>query len=629
MNIEELKNYAKNINFMHLYFSKLRLTKMLDYENFFAKYENFDLKNWTPSDKAYDFIFIEIDELNKQNFKILNDIIKKSSTKNIFVFATDYKNDILSKFLIYSSLNHALPLKNDKKEIDKILLESLKKNHNEELKTQQLDINTKMDSVFSFLFFKDNNLTYANDNAKAIFGCNELESLKTMIDQNEEIKSLMDANIDEKMDLIIKDSNGFAGNYTLYAKHFKQEHEKLICIIESSVPKIKEGLNLTIDRFQFIEIIKDKMAQNILSKNPILLLFVNICNYDKLKNSGSNIDLYNLTKKIAQNILLQKSDYDNLVYWDKNFFILSLQEDNFGNAKETLEIIHKQLIYEDYEKEFFPSITSSLLDVSLLELNECIACIENISSDIYDKNDFKTDDFFELNNLNAYLNESEQIAHHLKNFFKNKTPIKLLNIYKGLCINTQSKILKIHDDSYFVSCENLQAYSMQFENKTVIQAPSLPKDIQAYTSYINMEKNYVILHQLSFLNFSANNRQHTRVQPRIRMPISLKYLKYSYQGEILDISMQAIAFSLNHSTKDDYMYQDVQLIFRIPNSLNEEGCDLMEIEAKVVNIVEIGETKTKVIAMMSLEKPYDSYLLKYMYDRQKELILELKQASKF
>ena len=628
MNTQELAKYAKNIDFMHLYFSKLRLTKITDFKNIFKNYSTFDLKNDIPDNNSSDFIFIEIDELNNQNFKILNETIKKSSTKNIFVFSTDYKNDILSKFLIYSSINHALPLINDDG-IYKILSVSLKKYHHEEIKAQQLNISKKIDSIFSLLFFKNNRLTYANDSAKALFGSSELSSIKTFIDKDEEVKSLVDSDMDGSIDLVIKDSNDLAINYTMHSKHFCKNHEKLIYILESNTPKIEENLNLTIDRFQFIEILKDKMAQNVLSKKPVLLLFVNICNYDKLKNSNSNIILFNLTKKIAQNILLQKSDDDKLVYWDKNFFILSLQEDNFCNAKEILELIHKQLIYEDYEKGFSPSITSSLLDVSSLELDECITCIENISADVYNKNDFKADNFFELNNLNAYLNESEQIAHYLKNLFKNKTPIKLLNIYKGLCINTQSKILKIHDDSYFVSCENLQAYSMKSENKTVIQAPSLPKDIQAHISYINMDKNYAILHQLSFLNFSANNRQYTRVQPRIRMPISLRYLKYSYQGEILDISMQAIAFSLNQLIKDDYIHQKVQLIFRVPNSLNEDGYDLMEIEAKVVNIIETRETKTKVVAMMNLEKPYDSYLLKYMYSRQKELILELKRASKF
>ena len=82
---------------------------------------------------------------------------------------------------------------------------------------------------------------------------------------------------------------------------------------------------------------------------------------------------------------------------------------------------------------------------------------------------------------------------------------------------------------------------MQFEHKTVIQVPDLPKDIQADIVYVNLKESYAILDNLVFLNTSANNRQHTRVQPSIRMPITIKYGRYSYQGEVMDISTQSVA----------------------------------------------------------------------------------------
>ncbi|NOX16278.1 MAG: PilZ domain-containing protein, partial [Epsilonproteobacteria bacterium] len=382
------------------------------------------------------------------------------------------------------------------------------------------------------------------------------------------------------------------------------------------------------DRFQFTEILKDKMAQNSISSSPIMLIFINIENYEKLKNADTNLTMHNLTTQILEILSSKKEPDEKLVYWDQHFFIIFTKEENFEITKNKLEDIHEKLIYLDYKKDFLPNITSSALDISALDLNEAISCIEDINNNSYNKDNFKTDNFYELNNLNAYLNESDQIKYLLNNYLNHKTPIKLLNIYKGLCINTQSNILKIQDDSYFVSCENLQIYSMKFENKTVIQAPGLPKDIQANISYINMDKSYVILNNLSFMNFSANNRQHTRVQPRIRMPISIKYEKLMFQGQVLDISTKAIAIILNHHIKDEYLYKDIMLSFMLPNSSSEIGYDSMEIEAKIVNLCEIEETKSKLVAMLNLEKPYDSYLLSYMYDRQKELIIKLKRAAK-
>ena len=54
----------------------------------------------------------------------------------------------------------------------------------------------------------------------------------------------------------------------------------------------------------------------------------------------------------------------------------------------------------------------------------------------------------------------------------------------------------------------------------------------------------------------------------------------------------------------------------------------MDITAKVTYVGE-SEDHTKVVVMLgALKKPYDDYLLSYMYARQKELILEIRRATK-
>ncbi len=188
--------------------------------------------------------------------------------------------------------------------------------------------------------------------------------------------------------------------------------------------------------------------------------------------------------------------------------------------------------------------------------------------------------------------------------------------------------MKIKENSYFLHCENLQAYSMKFDNKTIIQSPDLLKDIEADIKYINIEKQYAIVENLKYLEFSANNRQHTRVQPSIRMPLTFRYERYSYQGEILNISTQAIAIKFNQFLSNEFNSKEVELQFKIPDDSMNDGFAFIDVTGKVVNISEVDITKSKVIVMINLEAPYDSYLLKYLYDRQKELILELKRAIK-
>jgi len=74
--------------------------------------------------------------------------------------------------------------------------------------------------------------------------------------------------------------------------------------------------------------------------------------------------------------------------------------------------------------------------------------------------------------------------------------------------------------------------------------------------------------------------------------------------------------------------KDVELRFKLPDDDEENGFVYMEIEGKITYIGELDTNKSKVVVMLNLVRPYDSYLLKYMYQRQKELILELKKAVK-
>jgi hypothetical protein len=79
---------------------------------------------------------------------------------------------------------------------------------------------------------------------------------------------------------------------------------------------------------------------------------------------------------------------------------------------------------------------------------------------------------------------------------------------------------------------------------------------------------------------------------------------------------------------DELNHKEVELQFKLLDSSMGEGFVNMDISGEVVHIGEIETTKSKAVVMVKPESPYDSYLLKYMYDRQKELILELKRATK-
>jgi len=74
--------------------------------------------------------------------------------------------------------------------------------------------------------------------------------------------------------------------------------------------------------------------------------------------------------------------------------------------------------------------------------------------------------------------------------------------------------------------------------------------------------------------------------------------------------------------------QKVRLNFSLPNEEGEHGYVIMDIEAKVTYVFQKDDSTKIVVLLENLPKPYDDYLLRYMYNRQKELIFEIKKATK-
>lgn len=620
----------KDIHFAHLYFAELKLKTLEKFKNNFSTYTSYDVTDGSFDATLYDIIFIEIDKLNKQSFKTLNDIVKQNPSKCIHILATDYKNSVLLKFIIHFSLNESLPLKDDENEVTKILYNAVEKYTQEKKKKDKFEIDKEVNSFFSFLAFKKDTLIFANEKSKKLFSSENLSEIESLVKNNPDITSLLTSSTDEIKEVTMQNSEGTEQTYNFYLHQSEESEKKIIGIIpHNNVVQRKDSLFATINRFRFIEILKDKLAQNSIDKSNMSLIFINIKNYDKLIKSFSTIVIYDVIKLFIEKLSFQKEKYQELIQWNPNFFILIVERDNFEAVKIKLDSMHQNLIYIEFDKKISPIIISSALHINNLDLNDTINIIEQIEDYSFKSSDYSENEYFELNHLNEYLDDSQQIKHYLKSCFNNQTPVKLLNIYKGLCINSQSKIIKISEDSYFVQCENLQGYSMQFESKTVLQAPDLPKDIQANISYVNIEKSYAVLDQLTFLNFSANNRQNTRVQPNIRTPVLIKYNKNTFSGEILDISTLAIAIQTNGAINDELLFKKVLVQFKLPDTAEEDGFSTMLTDGTVTHLAKIGDTKSKVIVTMDIKKPFDAYILKYMYNRQKELILELKKATRF
>lgn len=208
----------------------------------------------------------------------------------------------------------------------------------------------------------------------------------------------------------------------------------------------------------------------------------------------------------------------------------------------------------------------------------------------------------------------------------NKIPVKLLNFYKGIRISTAAQIVKIANDTVYLSIEKMQGYAMKLEQTVVIQGTNIPFDILASVKIVDIAKKIAVLSNFEPLKSSGNNRQYIRIQSDHRMHVTITSGKSVISGTILDISIKSIACKLNVSKVPIGLDSQVNMQFNLPLERFEGGMVAMFIAGKVQYIQE-GDEFTKVVIELMLTEPFESYLIEYIYARQQALVNEIKMIA--
>jgi len=630
MLLEQFLHETRYLSIAHLYFDEEKLTILSRAKKEHTSFQSFDLAKDLKTIPMADILFIEIGESSKDKLKLLVSLFAKHKPIIAYIFADDVENRLLLKFALHFGITDVLPLKNEENLLFSIFSKNANKLDDKLYTFQKIELEKKIEHFFPFLVFQGETLTYANAKAKMLYETNDLTALQAKLNRDEELCEALKGDEDAQGSIVIETASADKEVYLCVIKSFPQSREKIVTLINYDPESETKNCSSILNRFDFVDKLKDRLAQQSVTKAPISLVFINISNLDKLSKTFTSTTLYDAFKNLMLKLFQLKEENQDVIQWSPNLYILMGEERSFEHACEQTKHLQQELIRATINEKITPIILTSAFHVESNDLNVVIDYIEKINTKTLLPHDIEKIKYFELEYLDNVIEEQEQIAYLMHNCVNNKIPIKLLNIYKGLCINTTSFIQKMAEDSYQMSCENLQGYAMQIEKETVLQAPNFPKDIKAEVSLVDIKRSFVVIRNLSFMPSSANSRQHTRVQTSIRTPVLIKYAqRSSAQGDILDISVTSIAMKVGKSFREEEMLnQKVRLNFSLPNEEGENGYVIMDIEAKVTYISQKDDATKIVVLLGNLPKPYDDYLLRYMYNRQKELIFEIKKATK-
>ncbi len=479
-----------------------------------------------------------------------------------------------------------------------------------------------------FMLFKDHRLYLASKKLHEDFMCRDLGEVEKKICSQLDLDELLSSDMIMQKSIVNDANRGI--EFHVQSTTINTQNDKLL-LFEPYISRESSPLKLSFiaNRLSFIEMLKDKIIEKSISQKPLSIITIEIENIQKLQIDLNEEALQELIKELLLQVEVILDKKLILAQYNKDFYVSLFEDIPFEKLQEKAQIFHTQLIKIFEEKKFSPMVGVYAFDISELELNKVLGTLKNILDKSLSQKEINNGTLKYINSVDEHMNSDEAIMVLLESAFTNRVEFKLFNIYKGLCINTSSKILKMKDDLVYVKFEQLQGIVMKHEGETILQSSNFSKDIRAKVKYVNLEKRVAILENFEFSKSNANERQYSRVSSSTRTPVVLSHLSGTVNGEILDISVKSIAIK----TKNTRVLKNIQdaeitLSFVLPTHTNEDGFVRLVLKAKTTFINCRDDGECKVVCDLLKDDVSESILMEYVYHRQKEIIVEVKKMAK-
>lgn len=493
-------------------------------------------------------------------------------------------------------------------------LPSIIKKHNESLVV--LNYKQVVDNTsHMYWVYRGNKGTFANESFKKFYGLSTLNTFDTL-DAAHLLKQVTSPEIRELV------------NHRQITESFLVDAHKIndteILVEMSPVGSaLKKSEKLFLNRINFIEILKDSFLAHRRGVESIPVVIMMIENEEKIIEEFGE-DVYNdLSKEVFDMAKKHFNAAANIALWDKDVFTIMDQGNSLDELKEGLERFHVEVAAKISVNGASPILDSFVIDMSKLELNKAINIIDHINQRELIASDLAHLVYHEVSFDDKSLDVKDQAMYYLEKLFLSKSQVKLLNFYKGIRINTIGQIIKIADGLVYMAIEKMQGYAMQIEKSVVIQGTNLPFDIAADIKLVDIGRKVAIFRNFVPLKVSANSRQHIRIQSDHRMHLTMHALKSVISALILDISIKSIACRVNNTKGIPDIGTLVTLQFHLPSNRSEDGVVSMIVTGYIEFIKEM-EDYTKIVVLLDLEEPYESFLTEYLYSRQQALVSEIK-----
>lgn len=225
----------------------------------------------------------------------------------------------------------------------------------------------------------------------------------------------------------------------------------------------------------------------------------------------------------------------------------------------------------------------------------------------------------------SYDDDQEQIVACFRELFKQgKTRVSLVNYYKGLPLSYPATIAVVDRGVLELDIHPQQAVAIDKDRYAFIRCPAFSHVVGAHVQYVNVRKQAATLKGFFFAELMAERRNAIRLELDPPTEAAFEAGGESQQGRLVDLSMSGAAITFDHTPSFEAGFE-TDLQFMLPNIIQNT---FAKVKAPARYLGSTEQKGTQLLRFtMSPDKTLEQQISHYIFQRQVEIIRELKEMS--
>ena len=205
-----------------------------------------------------------------------------------------------------------------------------------------------------------------------------------------------------------------------------------------------------------------------------------------------------------------------------------------------------------------------------------------------------------------------------------KFAIQLINYYKGMPVSFKARVAGVEKGSLDLDVNPQQAVTIDAERYTFIRSNLFKYDIMAQAQYINIRRRAVLLRKMCYVEIIAERRSHIRLEMESSIDAIFNSPAGIVKGKIVELSMGGAVMEVIEA--GNAVLDDQANLLMMVSDAGQSAKYNIAVPAMLVSILD-NLRPVRFIFSITTDKISDRLIAKHLFNRQVEIIRELKDAS--